>query len=175
MCKIVIDADGLIKLGKAGLLESLLENQEVLVPARVYEEAVVSGKLEQYEDARELERTLEKNRASIYPAKADPRAGELLSGTPSLGAGERAALHLYHAEHAAAILSDDRVFLRFLSENSIPYLTPASVIVRFVEIGNLGQEDGLAALERLRKHIRESAYGKVREDLERQGGGGEDG
>lgn len=175
MCKIVVDADGLIKLGKAGLLESLLENHEVLIPAPVYDEAVVSGKLELYEDARELERTLKKNRTPIYPAKADPRAGELLAGTSSLGAGERAALHLYHAEHAAAILSDDRIFLRFLSQNLVPYLTPASVIVRFVEIGNLGHEDGLAALERLREHIRESVYGKVREDLEHGRGGGEDG
>lgn len=171
----MVDADGLIKLGKAGLLESLLENQEVLVPAEVYEEAVVRGKLELYEDARELERTLEKDRIPIHPAKTDPRAERLLSGTSSLGAGERAALHLYHAEHAAAILSDDRVFLRFLSENSIPYLTPASVISRFVEIGNLDQEDGLAALERLRKHIRESVYSKVKEDLEHGRGGSEDG
>jgi len=48
MYKIVIDADGLI--GKAGVLALLLEIFEVLIPEAAYE-AVVTGKLELYEDA----------------------------------------------------------------------------------------------------------------------------
>lgn len=169
-CKIVLDADGLIKLGKAKLLALFLESFEVLVPEAVYEEAVTIGKLELYEDAFDLEEILKQGRVRILEVRLDPRVSELLTGVTALGRGERAALQLYHAENADAILSDDRVFLRFLNDNHVPYLTPAGVIARLVEIGHLAPEDGINGLERLKGSIRESVYRKVREELETRRG-----
>lgn len=165
-----MDADGLIKLSKAEVLTPLLRSHEVLIPEEVYEEAVIRGKLELYEDAFELEKVLEKDRTPIRTVKPVRHISRVLEGVPSLGKGERAALHLYHAEDAGAILSDDRVFLRFLNESSIPYLTPAGVIVRLVEVGRLAHADGLAALDRLESHVRDSVYRRAREDLEEQRG-----
>lgn len=54
--KIVLKTDGLIKLGKSGALAGLLLVAESLVPAVVYEEAVITGKRGMYEDTFELER-----------------------------------------------------------------------------------------------------------------------
>ena len=48
MSRIVADADGLMKLGKAGALAALLSVAELLVPEAVYAEAVISGKREMY-------------------------------------------------------------------------------------------------------------------------------
>ena len=164
--RVVLDADGLIKLGKAEVLAPFFGGCEALIPEAVYEEAVIIGKLELYEDAFELEKVLKESRIRTFGARTNPRAGNLLAGVTALGNGERAALHLYHAEEASAILSDDRVLLRFLDENSIPYLTPANVIVRLVEVRRLSPEEGLSALDKSSKLIRRSTYEKAMQDLE---------
>lgn len=174
MYRIVLDAGSLIKLGKAEVLAPFFEGCEALVPEAVYEEAVIIGKLELYEDAFELEKVLKENRIRTFGARTEPRADELLVGVTALGKGERAALHLYHAEEADAILSDDRVFLRFLDENSIPYLTPANVVVRLAEVRRFSPGEGLATLEKLSGLIRKSTYERARKDLEVLRGDGAD-
>ena len=107
----------------------LVESHEVLVSEAVYEEAVVRGKQELYEDAFELERLLRDEEVPIIRLSLEPQADRLLEGVTSLGAGERNALHLHFAEKADAILSDDRVFLNFLDRNSIPFVAPVNVVV----------------------------------------------
>jgi predicted nucleic acid-binding protein len=170
MSRIVVDADGLIKLGKAKVLALLVEEYQVLIPGAVYEEAVTKGKQELYEDAFELEATLGGSRVRIFEAEHEREPGSAMEETPLLGPGERAALRLYREEEADAVLSDDRVFLRFLDENSVPYLTPAGVVVGLVESGRLDPREGLAALERLREHVRDSVYREARRELERRKG-----
>ncbi len=127
MSRIVVDADGLIKLGKAGVLALLLGEHEVLVPGVVYEEAVKRGKRELYEDAFGLETALGSGSVEIFGLEALPDVE-----VSSLGPGELDVLRVYREEEADAVLSDDRAFLRFLETASVPYLTPASVVVGFV-------------------------------------------
>ena len=114
MSRIVLDADGLIKLGKSGALGCLLSAVEILIPRTVYREAVEAGKKEMYEDAFELERLLGEGEARIVEEQVDERAEELLTGVTSLGAGERAALHVLFANEADTVLTDDRAFLNLL-------------------------------------------------------------
>jgi len=64
----------------------------VLIPEAAYEEAVVTGKLELYEDAFELEKVLE--RTSQEARGLDPRAGRMLERSPPGRVSE--SLHLYH-------------------------------------------------------------------------------
>ncbi len=147
----------------------LVEKHEVLVPQAVYEEAVTKGKQELYEDAFELEATLGGGRAWIFETEPEREPGSAMEAS-ALGPGERDALRLYRAEAADAILSDDRVFLRFLDESSVPYLTPAGVVVGLVESGRLDPVEGLAALERLREYVRDSVYREAKKELERRKG-----
>lgn len=166
MSRFVIDADGLIKLGKSGILGALIRNHEVLVPEAVYEEAVVRGKRGLYEDAFELEEILKDEKVSAIPAATDPWADQLLEGVTSLGVGERAALHLYATESADAVLSDDRVFLNFLGRNAVPFLTPANVIVGLVRARQFSCEEALEALEKLSGYVRAEVYEKAKAELE---------
>ena len=142
-----------------------------MVPEAVYEEAVTKGKQELYEDAFELEATLGGGEARIFEAELEREPGLALEEASSLGSGERAALRLYREQGADAVLSDDRVFLRFLDGSSVPYLTPAGAVVGLVGSGRLDPVEGLAALERLREHIRDVVYREARKELERQRGG----
>jgi hypothetical protein len=166
MSKLVIDADGLIKLGKSGLLGASVGSHEVLVPEAVYEEAVVKGKQELYEDAFELEKLLEDEGVPIVRSDPDPRADRLLEGVTSLGAGERSALRLYFAEEADAVSSDDRVFLNFLGRHSVPFVTPVNVVVGLTRSGRVSLEEGLEALEQLSEAVRADVYERAKAELE---------
>lgn len=166
MSKFVVDADGLIKLGKAMVLGALVKSHEVLVPEAVYEEAVVRGKRELYEDAFELERLLGNEKVSIIRPSLEPQADRILEGITSLGEGERSTLHLYFAEQADAVLSDDRVFLNFLGRNSIPFVAPVNVVVALTGSGRLSFEEGSKALERLSVYVRSEVIERARIELE---------
>lgn len=167
MSKFVLDADALIKLGKAGVLEVLLDAHEVLIPTAVYEEAVVAGKQEMYEDAFVLEEILKGGRARVVPRKGGGgTAADVARG--SLGRGERDAFALYRLERADAALSDDRVFLGFLEENGVPYLTSTAVIVGLASSGKLPLDEAFRGLEKLKGHVSSTVYDSAKKTLEEE-------
>ena len=112
MYTIVVEADGLIKLGKSGALPELLGTVRLLVPKAVWEEAVEEGKRRMYEDAHELEAALSEGEVS---SEIGEEAERLLEGSAaSFGAGERETLAVFYAAEADAVLTDDRAFLGLL-------------------------------------------------------------
>ncbi len=152
MSRIVVDADGLIKLGKSGVLHTLARAHELLVPEEVYREAVVEGKRMLHEDAFELE--------AEFPALGIEVAevGPALEAGGSVGAGELAALRLYEASGAGAVISDDRAFANFLVRQGVPVFASADALVVLVESGRLSADQGIECLERLQAHIRGSVF-----------------
>jgi len=165
MSKIVADADGLIKLGKSGALGHLLSAAEIVVPRSVYGEAVEAGKKEMYEDAFELEKVLGEGGAEVVEDQQDERAEKLLKGVTSLGAGERAALHVLFAREADAVLTDDRAFLNVLGRAGIRTLTPAAAIVSLFESGRLSRMEAIEALGSIEGLLREEVYEAAMEGL----------
>src|SRR5215207_10154068 len=166
MSKIVADADGLIKLGKSGALGRLLSAAEIVVPRSVYREAVEAGKKEMYEDAFELEKVLGEGGAEVVEdEQEEERAERLLEGVTSLGAGERAALHVLFAREADAVLTDDRAFLNVLGRAGIRTLTPAAAIVSLFESGRLSRMEAIEALGSIEELLREEVYEAAMEEL----------
>lgn len=166
------DADGLIKLGKSGMLPRLLEATELLVPETVYEEAVSAGKRSMHEDAFELERVLGEGGAVMVSEpdetgeQHEERAEALLAEVPSLGAGERAALRVFFAREADAILTDDRAFANLLGREGLRALVPAAAIVLMAEAGKVTVEEAVDALGKLESLVRSDVYQAAMEDLE---------
>jgi predicted nucleic acid-binding protein len=165
MSKIVADADGLIKLGKSGALAALLSVAEVLVAEAVYEESVVTGKREMYDDAFELEWELREGGAKVIQAVENEQAERLLAGAPSLGPGERAALRVAYESEADAILTDDRAFLGFPAGAGMRVVVPAAAIVMLAGRGALSVEGAMEALGRIEGSIRSEVYEAAMEDL----------
>lgn len=165
MSKIVADADGLIKLGKSGVLGRLLSAAEVLVPRAVYREAVETGKKEMYEDAFELEKVLGEGGVEVVEDQQDGRAEKLLGGVTSLGVGERAALHVLFACEADAVLTDDRAFLKVLGRAGIRTLVPAAAIVSLFEADRLRRTEAIEALGRIEEMLRGEVYEEAMEGL----------
>jgi len=149
--KLVCDADGLIKLNRAEILNVLIESVDVLVGQKVFHEAVTEGKERNYPDAFEIEAILEQSNVNV------PRAENLeemdVLGT-ELGFGERGALSLCLTGKADAIVSDDRRFLGALEAQVLRFLTPAAALVMLAEEDLLQLDKAYEALENLKSMTR---------------------
>lgn len=167
--KVVGDADALIKIGKAGFLEVLAEEVELIVGPEVYREAIIEGKSRGYADAYGLEQIVDAHVRVRDEVSGSRAQVEGLAKNIAFGAGEREALNLYLQEAADAILSDDRLFLEALDALEIAYLTPAAALLWLVERESLRREDAREALENLRPLIRSEQYEAALADIEDPG------
>ena len=131
--RIVCDADGLIKMQQADLLDLLVHHAEVYIGPEVFREAVTDGKARGYPDVVALGQLLQPHWPQPAPP-THPHAVQMLQGT-RLGPGETEALQLYFHAQYEAILSDDRAFVTLLLTHQFPVLTPAAVVVALCEWG----------------------------------------
>jgi len=163
---IVLDADGLIKLGKVGLLPYVAESYNCIISEQVFRDAIEEGKKHLYEDVFVLEDYINQQLVKVIPIKLSAKAKKILQKTHSLGEGEKSTLHLFYNQNALAIVSDDIVFLNLLDRHSVPYFTPANLISRLVKIRKISIQEGLTILEKLRPYIRNSIYKIVKKEME---------
>jgi hypothetical protein len=161
--RLVCDADGLIKLQKAGLLALLVQHAEVLIGPEVFREAVTEGTARGYPDAAALAQVLHAHRIPPAPPR-HPYAVQVLQGT-RLGPGETETLHLYLQARGDAIVSDDRAFVTLLLTHQIPVLPPAAVVVALCDWGVVSVAHARQALERLRPLIRAEQSHAAQADL----------
>lgn len=75
--KVVCDADGLIKMAKAGILEAFARRVELLVGPQIYYEAVEEGKARGYPDALEIERILKDHASCLLTPGSPEGTGEV--------------------------------------------------------------------------------------------------
>lgn len=162
--KVICDADGLIKMAKAGILDIFARHVEVLVSPQVYREAVEDGKARGYPDAVEIERVLERHGHRVQPPKR--RRTNLRVDIVSLGAGEQEILQVLSQERADVVLSDDRAFLSILETLGISYMTPGAALLFLVEQNAIQVQEAQQALEQLRSLIRHEQYEAVFQDLQ---------
>ena len=154
MVKLVLDADGAIKLARAGVLKHLAGFAKCFMPKQTYQE-VLRGKEKMYDDAFIIEELAENKEINVIDVKAEERIG--------LGPGESAAFVLFQKLKADAIVSDDRKFLAFLEEEEIAFLTPTHAIVLLAVKKVLSKGDSLAALDKIRSLVREQNYHDAKE------------
>lgn len=160
--KVICDADALIKMAKAGILEALAQHVELLISPQVYREAVEEGKVRGYKDALEIERLLKHYGQRPLLRMKTKTSTDILS----LGAGERELLQLFSRERADVILSDDRAFLGVLEARGIPYMTPSAAVIFLAEHSMIKIHEAQQALERLRPLIRQDQYEAAFKDLQ---------
>src|SRR3989338_3511907 len=150
MLTIVFDADGLIKLARAGILERVASLIHCITSQQVYNETM-RGKEKMYEDAFIIDALVEKG--SIEVKRIKPTEGLL-----GLGLGERSALALFNKIQGDAIISDDRKFLAVLETVDIPFIIPTDLIAILAVHKKLQKTEAIKALEVLRPFVREENY-----------------
>jgi predicted nucleic acid-binding protein len=157
---LLLDADALIKLNRAGILGLVAEVFECIIPDEVYQEVVIKGKQSGHTDAEEIERLIE----SGIEVKPPAPVREVES---RLDRGESAVLALASQQGSQVIISDDRQFVNFLSRSGIPHPVPAALIVVMVQQHLMTKSEAREALEQLRPSVREISYREALQELER--------
>jgi hypothetical protein len=157
--RILLDADALIKLNLAGILEVVAKKQKCVIPQAVYHEAVTNGIAAGYDDAQVIGSIVD-DLIEVIPTVAT---------TPSttFGRGEMAVHALSTLEQDSLIISDNTRFLTMLEEVGRPGTTPPQFLVMLAEQGFLATEESRQALDNMRPAIRPTAYQRAIQDLER--------
>lgn len=144
---LVMDADALIKLNRAGVLVRAGGAFRCVVPAMVYEEAVTRGKARLYPDAEQIESAVSQAMTISAPSRLlDPQAG--------LSAGDLQVLSLARERHGAIVVSDDRRLLTSAARLGLAFTTPAQLVVALARRGELSVGEGLKAVDTLRPLVR---------------------
>jgi hypothetical protein len=149
--KVIMDADCLIKLTKAGLKEDVCHAFTIIIPRLVKEDVVDRGKTKELPDALVIDDNVHDGLIKVQADK-----------TSKATAGEKEALTLFQKGGFDAIGSDDKRFIRQLRIFNIPYLTPAVFIALMVRQGNLKTPEALRKLDALSEHISDDEYATVK-------------
>lgn len=167
MSSVVLDADGLIKLTKAGLVPVLARQRACWIAEEVFQETAGREALDRFPDAAAIRDYVDGG--VIRRAKKAP-AVRLPAEWPAhaLGEGEEATWRLFTYGRHTHVLTDDRVFFRFLGGRGDRVLNSTAALVWLYEQGALSRNGAIAAVDRLRSMIDRERYLSVRSFLERR-------
>jgi len=157
---LLLDADALIKLNRAGVLDTIARTFACVVPHEVYREAVVEGISKGYPDAYSLKAIIDGQMTAARPVAAAP------DDSGARGGGDRAILSHYGLNPDYVVVSDDRGLLGALTRSGAAPVTPAALIVESSRMGRVSVSEARQALRRIRRIIRQDTYERALMDLE---------
>jgi hypothetical protein len=137
--RLLMDADCLIKLTKAGLKERVCNAWPVSIPDAVRRETTENAP--ELPDAMRIRDNIDAGRIAVVEASM---------GT---GKGEEEALRLFRASGTDAIATDDGRFIRTLRGLGVAYAVPAVIVVKLLEEGVFSAGEAVQALASLRPYI----------------------
>lgn len=153
--KILMDADCLIKLTKAGLKEHIWQEEDVVIPVSVKREVVDAGKMKGLPDADAIEKNINDGLISLAEEL-------LLRGTK----GDSALIENFRRGRYEAVATDDARLCRILRASGIPFILPASLIYSLCRKNIIPRETALTWLEELSNFISDDEYSTVKILLE---------
>lgn len=153
--KILMDADCLIKLTKAGLKEFICQHEKIVIPGIVKREVVDAGKVKGYPDADWVEKNIQNRLISL--AK---------EATLNHGRGDQALIVTFKQGRYGAVATDDAKLTRVLRAAGIPFILPALLIYQIYQEGRIDPATALNWLDKLSAFISEEEYGMTKLLLE---------
>ena len=145
--RLLMDADCLIKLTKAGLKGFMCQHEEITIPVEVKIEVVDVGKEKGHPDAELVEKNITKGLVSL--------AKEITTGHLK---GDAALIATFNKGRYGAIATDDAKLIRMLGSAGIPYILPALLIYSVYKRGLIDHGTGMNWLSRLSAFISEDEY-----------------
>ncbi len=154
--KLLMDADCLIKLTKAGLKDLVGSKLAIFVPEVVKREVVDAGKERACPDAYMVEKNVDANVIEIAEAPF------------YYSKGDEALITLFHKEKYDAVATDDAKLIRRLKISSIPFILPGLVIYQLLQDNMINKKTANWALKQLAEFISEDEYSTIRLLMERK-------
>jgi hypothetical protein len=136
--KILMDADCLIKLTKAGLKEPVCRHFEIVIPEAVKREVVDAGRLKGLWDAETTERNI---LDGLLGVSNEPMAGGIK--------GDQALFEGYQKGGYDFVATDDARMLRLFRSSGIPSLVPGLFIFLLWKRKTVNLDTALRYLDRL--------------------------
>jgi rRNA-processing protein FCF1 len=159
--KVLLDADALIKLTKAGAKELIVTAFEVFVPEAVIVEVVKEGKAAGRADAAVVDENVRLGKIKRATAHQKHQAAELLQAP-----GDRAVLNLSLEGGHSAVVTDDAALLHRLKAHGISATVPAGLLLAAGRRRRLPASELQSLLESLRPYISSEEYVTYRLTLE---------
>ena len=153
--KLLMDADCLIKLTKAGLKDLVAEKNVLFIPAVVKREVVDAGKDKGCADAFIVEENIKAQRIAIAESTAEHLTGD------------DALTTLFRMDLYDAVATDDARLVRKFKMHGIPFILPALILYRLWMDKLLAKSAALGYLEQLAEFISEEEYSTARLLMER--------
>lgn len=154
--KILMDADCLIKLTKAGLKEPICQQAEVVIPGLVKREVVDAGKAKGCQDADLVEKNIQQDLIRVSE-------GEFLSHAK----GDQALIELFKQGQYDAIATDDAKLTRLLRSTDIPFILPGLLVYSFYQRNIIDKTTALNWIDKISDFISEDEYSIVKMLLEK--------
>lgn len=148
--KLLMDADCLIKLTKAGLKEIVVLKCDVFIPGPVKREVVDAGKKKDCPDAFAVEKNIESKLIAVIDAPA------------TVEKGDHALIALYKKEAHDAVATDDVRLAHQLKSLNIPYILPGLILYRLLKDGKTDYKTTVWALRQLSEYISDDEFATVR-------------
>ena len=153
--KLLMDADCLIKLTKAGLKELVCQHDTVVIPAIVEQEVVDDGKAKGCDDAFVVEKNIKMNFINVVGSALNYKSGDsALAGIFPKGGYD-------------AVATDDTKLIRRLRTSGIPFIIPGLIIYHFLKDGCISKLKAIQALNQLAEFISNDEFSTVRLLMER--------
>ncbi|MBI5681611.1 MAG: hypothetical protein HZC45_00295, partial [Deltaproteobacteria bacterium] len=130
--RVILDADCLIKITKAGIKEDICNAFDIAIPHLVKEEVIDRGKAKGLSDAVVVDKNIKDKLLKV--------TGE---GDEKSNTGEKEAVNLFQKGGFDAIGSDDRKFIKQLRLFNIAYITPAVFVALLLKQGYLTQSEAM--------------------------------
>jgi len=118
-----------------------------------------------YEDAFQIEHLVKKKMLKVENVKNDNKAQIILENS-KVGKVETSTLHLFFNTNAKAIISDDRMFLKILHQNNIPFIIPVDLIIRLYELKIISKEEAIEGLIEIKPYVKKNCYNEAKANLE---------
>lgn len=152
--KLLMDADCLIKVTKAGLKELICRRYEVTIPDVVRREVVDDGRARGFPDAEVVDRNVSVGLIRIA------------AGRPDAKKGDDAFPHLFLDGGYDAVATDDARLLRRLRATGVPCLVPALLLYRLHRDGAIDRGEAVRGLTGLAPYVSDDEYSTVKLLLE---------
>ena len=153
--KILMDADCLIKLTKAGLKEKICQQYEIAIPATIKKEVVDAGRRKGLLDAELVEKNIKKDIIKIVGKESPTRIK-----------GDQALIEIYKRGRYDAIATDDVKLIRGLRSVGISYILPGLFIYSLYRRNIIDKVTALNWLEGLSNFISEDEHSMIKFLLE---------
>src|SRR3989344_3797371 len=155
---IISDASSLILLNKVKLVEKLAKLMSIKIPLEVKKEAVDIGKENNYQDAFEIERLINKNIVKVEEVKNNKKVDELMKGY-NMEKGESEAVQLFRELNADLLATDDRNAINTCSLLNIPTSGSLAFVINFYRKNLISKEEGEEMINQL------SVFGRYSIDI----------